>query len=70
MKSFISELIAVEESRVRASRWFQDFKLSIGVNANAETNNVGYFAIIYCGFLFGCVMCGVLGFNNCVPNEK
>jgi len=54
VKSFLSELIAVKESRVRALRWFQDFKLSIGVSANAETNNVGYFAIISCSFVWLC----------------
>nr|POF02672.1 hypothetical protein CFP56_38139 [Quercus suber] len=37
VKSFISELLAVEESRIRASRWFQDFKLSIGMVEQGET---------------------------------
>ena len=54
MKSFLSELIAFEESRVRALRWFQDLKLSIGVSANVKTNNVGYFAIISCSFVWLC----------------
>ncbi|XP_030925554.1 uncharacterized protein LOC115952525 [Quercus lobata] len=37
VKSFLSELIAVKESRVRALRWFQDFKLSIGMVEQGET---------------------------------
>ena len=57
-KCFISEMMAAEESKARASRSLQEFELSIDVSANAETNNVGYFAIISCSFLFDCVVWG------------
>ena len=74
---FVREMNTVEESKARVSRLLQEFELSIG----AETNHVGYFAIISCSFLFGCredwgkkkklvVSCGVLGFNYWVPIEK
>ena len=47
---FVREMNTVEESKARVSRLLQEFELSIG----AETNHVGYFAIISCSFLFGC----------------